>query len=43
MMSLKIMHKKSNELDIKLEFVQSNIEGEIVTWIQKLKKTRRDL
>ena len=26
--------KKSNELDIKLEFVQSNIEGEIVTWIQ---------
>ena len=30
--------KKSNELDIKLEFVQSNIEGEIVTWIQKAKK-----
>ena len=29
--------KKSNELDIKLEFVQSNIEGEIVTWIQKAK------
>jgi len=26
--------KKSNELNIKLEFVQSNIEGEIVTWIQ---------
>ena len=31
--------KKSKELDIKLEFVQSNIEGEIVTWIQKAKKT----
>ena len=30
--------KKSNELDIKLEFVQSNIEGEIVTWIQKAKE-----
>ncbi len=29
--------KKSNELDIKLEFVQSNIEGEIVTWIQEAK------
>ena len=29
--------KKSNELNIKLEFVQSNIEGEIVTWIQKAK------
>ena len=26
--------KKSTELNIKLEFVQSNIEGEIVTWIQ---------
>ena len=30
--------KKSNELDIKLEFVQSNIEGEIVTWIQEAKE-----
>ena len=30
--------KKSLELNIKLEFVQSNIEGEIVTWIQKAKK-----
>ena len=30
--------KKSNELNIKLEFIQSNIEGEIVTWIQKAKK-----
>tara|TARA_B100000963_G_scaffold357046_1_gene378386 strand:+ start:5262 stop:5702 length:441 start_codon:yes stop_codon:yes gene_type:complete len=30
--------KKSTELDIKLEFVQSNIEGEIVTWIQKAKE-----
>mgnify|MGYP001274799034 FL=1 len=30
--------KKSSELDIKLEFVQSNIEGEIVTWIQKAKE-----
>ena len=29
--------KKSSELDINLEFVQSNIEGEIVTWIQKAK------
>ena len=32
--------EKSNELDIKLEFVQSNIEGEIVTLIQKAKKTQ---
>ena len=30
--------KKSNELNINLEFVQSNIEGEIVTWIQKAKE-----
>ena len=30
--------EKSNELDMKLEFVQSNIEGEIVTLIQKAKK-----
>ena len=30
--------KKSNELNIKLEFIQSNIEGEIVTWIQKAKE-----
>ena len=30
--------KKSSELDINLEFVQSNIEGEIVTWIQKAKE-----
>ena len=29
--------KKSSELDIKLEFIQSNIEGEIVTWIQEAK------
>ena len=29
--------KKSSELDIKLEFVQSNIEGEIVTCIQDAK------
>ena len=29
--------KKSNELNIKLEFVQSNIEGERVTWIQNAK------
>ena len=34
----KLCMKKSNELDIKLEFVQSNIEGEIVTWIQKAKE-----
>ena len=32
--------KKSNELDINLEFVQSNIEGEIVTWIQKAKENQ---
>ncbi len=31
--------RKSEELDLKLEFVQSNIEGEIVTWIQKAKET----
>ena len=30
--------KKSNELNIKLEFIQSNIEGEIVTWIQEAKE-----
>ena len=30
--------KKSSELDIKLEFVQSNLEGEIVTWIQEAKE-----
>ena len=29
--------KKSKELDIKIEFKQSNIEGEIVTWIQNAK------
>jgi len=29
--------KKSKELDIKIEFKQSNVEGEIVTWIQKAK------
>ena len=34
--------KKSNELDIKLEFVQSNIEGEIVTWIQKAKEFKME-
>ena len=34
----KICLEKSNELDIKLDFVQSNIEGEIVTLIQKAKK-----
>ena len=34
----RICLEKSNELDIKLEFVQSNIEGEIVTLIQKAKK-----
>ena len=33
--------KKSRELDIKIEFVQSNIEGEIVTWIQEA-KTKQD-
>jgi len=32
--------KKSDELDIKLEFVQSNIEGEIVTWIQGANDTQ---
>ena len=32
--------KKSDELEIKLEFVQSNIEGEIVTWIQGAKDTQ---
>ena len=30
--------KKSNELSINLEFKQSNIEGEIVTWIQEAKE-----
>ena len=30
--------KKSIELGIKLEFVQTNIEGEIVTFIQNAKK-----
>ena len=30
----KLCVNKSNELGIKLEFLQSNVEGEIVTWIQ---------
>ena len=34
----KLCINKSNDLDIKLEFVQSNVEGEIVTWIQKAKR-----
>ena len=29
--------KKSKELDLKVDFAQSNIEGEIVTWIQEAK------
>ena len=29
--------KKSKELDINIEFKQSNVEGEIVTWIQEAK------
>ena len=29
--------EKSKELDIKIQFKQSNIEGEIVTWIQEAK------
>ena len=29
--------KKSKELDINIEFKQSNVEGEIVTWIQTAK------
>ena len=32
--------KKSKELDIELEFLQTNIEGEIVTLIQKAKETQ---
>ena len=32
--------KKSEELDIKIEFKQSNIEGEIVTWIQEAKRVQ---
>ena len=32
--------KKSKELDIKIEFKQSNIEGEIVTWIQEAKRVQ---
>ena len=32
--------KKSEELDIKIEFKQSNIEGEIVTWIQEAKEVQ---
>ena len=35
--------KKSKELDIGLEFVQSNIEGEIVTWIQKSKNNHNGM
>ena len=34
----KLCINKSNDLNIKLEFVQSNVEGEIVTWIQKAKE-----
>ena len=29
--------KESEQLDIKIDFKQSNIEGEIVTWIQEAK------
>jgi len=32
-----LCEEKSKELDINIEFKQSNIEGEIVTWIQKAK------
>ena len=32
--------EKSKELDIKIEFKQSNVEGEIVTWIQKAKRVQ---
>ena len=32
--------EKSKELDIKIEFKQSNIEGEIVTWIQEAKEVQ---
>ena len=32
--------KKSLELDIELDFLQTNIEGEIVTLIQKAKETQ---
>ena len=32
--------KKCKELDINIEFSQSNVEGEIVTWIQKAKGTQ---
>ena len=32
--------EKSKELDIKIEFKQSNIEGEIVTWIQEAKRVQ---
>ena len=32
--------EKSKELDIKIEFKQSNIEGEIVTWIQAAKEVQ---
>jgi 3-dehydroquinate dehydratase II len=31
--------KKANELNVNLDFTQSNIEGEIVTLIQSVKKT----
>ena len=34
--------QKSKELDIKIEFKQSNIEGEIVTWIQKAKEFKME-
>ena len=32
-----LCNKKCKELDINIEFSQSNVEGEIVTWIQKAK------
>ena len=32
--------EKSKELDIKIQFKQSNIEGEIVTWIQAAKEVQ---
>ena len=30
--------KKANEIDVKLEFIQSNIEGELVNFIQEARK-----
>jgi 3-dehydroquinate dehydratase-2 len=32
-----LVHRRAADLNVEVEFLQSNIEGELVTWIQKAK------